>query len=173
MATKLDSACTPKFRTPRAIGTRRRRPDREPAVSRIDNVLLRQPSVPKDEPQPTVRKIPARKAGAKLKGLVHLGIGPGFGLAVVPPRACVRNDVLCQDLLEIDPKPVLRGHRSQPWANARYRSPEETAIVKLMDSYVLAVPQKWSCGATKSEIGGYLALKNPYMSVLHLTSRRG
>src|SRR5271157_5744568 len=105
-------------------------------VISLENILppVRQPAVSKDEPQPAVGKVPgvlagdaigdkgdsgaiilsfphaARKAGSELKGLVDFGIGPGFGLAVVPSKTSVSDDVSCQDLLEVDPKAVLRRH---------------------------------------------------------------
>src|SRR5271166_4137874 len=100
----------------------------------LENILapVRQPSVTKDEPKPAVGEVPgvlagdaigdkgdsgaiilslphaARKAGAKLKGLVDFGVGPGLGLAVVPSKTSVGDNVICQDLLEVDPKAVLR-----------------------------------------------------------------
>src|SRR5271166_1858076 len=103
-------------------------------VISLENILppVRQPSVSKDESKAAVGKVPsvlagdaignkgdsgaiilsfphaARKAGASLKGLVDFGIGPGFGLAVVPSKTSVGDNVSGQGLLEVDPKSVLR-----------------------------------------------------------------
>src|SRR5208283_2068760 len=133
-------------------------------VVALENSLapVREPSISEDEPKSAVGKVAgvlagdaigdkgdsgavilsfphaARKAGAKLKGLVHFGVGPGFGLAVVPSKPSIGDDVPGQSLFEVDPKPVLRRYLKGMVGDVRRRnlSLQVLFVCNLVDTHV-------------------------------------